>query len=459
MSRSGNPHVHQDYLARVRYSNALPPPPFYPKFLEIPNTGLSSGLYTSPHYASRLAREQPLNIEADAELGMPIDLVGIQGVFEGKEEKIMFEDDPAPLHPKDRELLRPINALGKPVASSNAVSFLRRTEYISSKSAVNKGAGANPLMGKSRTPKVKPAINKDDPLTILRGIVKGFNLAYPQDTYTGEDSVAGLRGESITEPEKQAWHKPKHPTKSDLKLLDSYPVLPDLDAFPDTSNYMLIKYQTNPSDISTHYDPRLDVALIRMLDPTSEENEAHEERKALIEATDPTAPVPLQEYRYDVLILKNSGSVDAVKRKFSTSEPIDDSTDGYDKYEPESDRHAFQYKRLRQYETYQQQSHLHNEWNDSVGLMLNDGEDGERLPRGAYMYPIVQKTSIRPKRLAPKMGQLARGSQAYAEDDSVQVIHGLDVAVRGMNEEEIKRIEEKRAQYDVQPASALDTEE
>lgn len=76
---------HQDYIAKVRYSNQLPPPPDPPKLLDIPGTGLAGGQYTSAGYASRLAREQPLNIEADAELGMPIDLVGIPGVFEGDE--------------------------------------------------------------------------------------------------------------------------------------------------------------------------------------------------------------------------------------------------------------------------------------------------------------------------------------------------------------------------------------
>jgi len=76
---------HQDYIARIRYSNTLPPPPNPPKLLEIPGTGLSGGQYTSAAFASRLAREQPLNIEADAELGMPIDLVGLPGVFEGDE--------------------------------------------------------------------------------------------------------------------------------------------------------------------------------------------------------------------------------------------------------------------------------------------------------------------------------------------------------------------------------------
>ena len=86
-SRSNGPDrsIHQDYIARIRYSNTLPPPPHPPKLLNIPNTGLSSGQYTAPGFASRLAREQPLNIEADAELGMPLDLVGMPGVFDGDE--------------------------------------------------------------------------------------------------------------------------------------------------------------------------------------------------------------------------------------------------------------------------------------------------------------------------------------------------------------------------------------
>ena len=84
----------QDYIARIRYSNTLPPPPFPPKLLEIPNSGLYNGIYTSAGFASRLAREQPLNIEADAELGMPIDLIGIPGIFEGNESGEMdFSQD------------------------------------------------------------------------------------------------------------------------------------------------------------------------------------------------------------------------------------------------------------------------------------------------------------------------------------------------------------------------------
>ena len=83
--RGGDRHVHQDYIARIRYSNVLPPPPNPPKLLDMPGTGLLDSQYTTPAFASRLAREQPLNIETDAEMGMPIDLVGLPGVFDGDE--------------------------------------------------------------------------------------------------------------------------------------------------------------------------------------------------------------------------------------------------------------------------------------------------------------------------------------------------------------------------------------
>jgi len=96
--KMARPVYHQDYIARIRYSNALPPPPFLPKFLDIPNTGLSTGQYTSAGFASRLAREQPLNIEADAELGMPIDLIGIKGVFDGDESGMSSQCTKNTLH-------------------------------------------------------------------------------------------------------------------------------------------------------------------------------------------------------------------------------------------------------------------------------------------------------------------------------------------------------------------------
>ena len=75
--------VHQDYIARQRYSNVLPPPPGAPKLVDIPMASLMA--YCHPSYGSRMARSEPLNIVADGFGGMPIDLVGMPGVMDGDE--------------------------------------------------------------------------------------------------------------------------------------------------------------------------------------------------------------------------------------------------------------------------------------------------------------------------------------------------------------------------------------
>ena len=76
-------NVHQEYIVRQRYSNALPPPTLGPKLLKIPKR--DSKYYASSAYAETVMQDQPINIEADGFLGMPIDLVGMPGVFDGDE--------------------------------------------------------------------------------------------------------------------------------------------------------------------------------------------------------------------------------------------------------------------------------------------------------------------------------------------------------------------------------------
>lgn len=84
-SHHSRSEVKQDYIARIRYSNKVPPPPNPPKLLNIPGTGLGDGHFLEGSYGARLVREQPLNIEVDSELGMPINLVGLPGIFDGDE--------------------------------------------------------------------------------------------------------------------------------------------------------------------------------------------------------------------------------------------------------------------------------------------------------------------------------------------------------------------------------------
>ncbi|GAB7346533.1 hypothetical protein MBLNU457_5215t2 [Dothideomycetes sp. NU457] len=395
---------HQDYIARVRYSNTLPPPPNPPKLLDIPGTGLSSGLYTSAAFASRLAREQPLNIEADAELGMPIDLVGIPGVFDGNEEAIMTRDPVPPVHPHDRALLRPLAALGKSAASSSGVSFLRRTEYISS----NQGQGrfesstSHDLLRLRNDPKRKrkqEVENKQDPNTMLRYVVKGFDIAYPHDVRKGPDSKEDnkVKGAAITDADVKAWANPKHPTNPSLQLLDSYPVLPDLDAVQERSlAFIVMRFNSNPSGMTDKYDPCLDVAMLK---PININEERHEDRMAAYEA-DLNLTQPAPEYDYELYMPENRQYVHGMKRKFDVKDPDNDDPSLYSHDEADGSK-SFRYNKIRTYETYQQAGDAENHYADTVALALHDPEldvGASRLKKGAYFYPIMQRTNIRQKR-------------------------------------------------------------
>ncbi|PON28030.1 hypothetical protein TGAM01_v203167 [Trichoderma gamsii] len=408
-ARSGERVIHQDFIARIRFSNALPPPPNPPKLLDIPNTGLSSGQYTTPGFASRLAREQPLNIEADAELGMPLDLVGMPGVFDGDERSIQAPSQPLALHPHDRALLRPIAALGKPKVAEANVSFLRRTEYISS--LVPKRFEANhprALLAKSRRPAKRPEPAADSPQVIKRKIDKGFEIA-EQD---------------LKDPKRI-----KHPSKKHLKLVDALPLVPDLDAFPDSGAYVTIKFLTNPVSSSNEYDNRLRSGLFRPIDRTAAEEAALE---AAMEAynQDPVSnPKPANLMNYDFYLGQSRADADRFRRKFD----VDDADrDDDDLYTHRGDTGGyFQFNRIRAYETAQETELDHpTKYEDEIILSTNE-KDTDSSQKAVFYYPIMQRSTIRPQRTR----NIARTNYGLAEDDEPQVVDQLDLTVDDPTEE------------------------
>ncbi|KAI6876256.1 Paf1 complex protein [Hortaea werneckii] len=452
--------VHQDYIARIRYSNALPPPPHPPKLLEIPGTGLAGGEYTSAAYASKLAREQPLNIEADAELGMPIDLIGVPGIFEGDNRAIFTSETPQPIDPKDKQLLKPLAALGKGNALGAPVSFLRRTEYTASQApqhfANATSKDLNRLRNDPKRRKVQ-SVDKEDPINILRNIAKGFDIAYPEDAFRGEDSTTTLRGAAPTDAEIKAWANPKHPTKPELKLLDSYPVLPDLDALPTSGAYIVTKFQANPFGVSETYDQRLDCGLLYPIDDPAKQ--AEHQRKMDEWDSNSNKPQPLIEYDYDFYAPNDPTAVRGIKRKFDANDPDHDDPSLYseeaaaaaagteDGGDSETSR-FFKYNRVRTYETYNQVGNPDKFYDDSIALSLHDPETDvgtvpgylKRLAKAAYYYPIIQRTALRAKR---KVGRGMLPSQLDEER-----IDEFNVTVGDFPEEALETLREKRGELD-----------
>lgn len=357
---------------------------------------------------------------------------------------------PQPLHPADRLLLRPPTALGKGAASARDASFLRRTEYTTSHMSGGmkfESSNSSNTM-RVRKKRVRANVSEDDPINIARHIIKSFNIAYPQDTYTGPDSASNLRGADVLPEEKQAWKVPKHPRDAKLQLHSSYPLLPDLDATPDTGHYMMFKFSAPPVKTSDgSYDPRLDVALLRPLGQTVEdqalflhEQEAHKE--------DPTLPQPLPRYQYEFFLPPERAKVHAIRRNFTENDP-DDATLPFDLAADPDDpdappRKYFKFENIRTYETEKQSADPDDTYGDFVALALHDPDAHEddalrsgTLVKGAYFYPIVQRTQIRGR----------RPGRINLVGDEAQKVHVIEAVARPP-EGEVERRNEKRMLYD-----------
>lgn len=293
----------------------------------------------------------------------------------------------------------------------------------------------------------KQSVNKEDPINIMRNIVKGFDIAYPHDAYKGEDSTTNLRGAQATDAETSAWKNPKHPSNSDLKLLDSYPIVPDLEAIPSAGFYMVMKFISNPVQTKGSYDDRLDTAIIKPV-PDEAAEAKYEEKYRDWEESKSTKPAPIREYDYDYYLPDSHEVVNNLKRKLDVNDPEKDDDALYPEEGLDSGS-GFKFTRLRTYETYTQHGDLENLYNDSVALALHDPEtasgSGKRLAKGAYFYPLVQRTALRPQRLI--------GSRQYETKDVVDELH---VRIADPSEETVEHQMERRALFDpsVKPAEA-----
>ncbi|KAI0481481.1 RNA polymerase II-associated [Xylaria cf. heliscus] len=384
-SSRGGEHrpVHQDYIARIRYSNALPPPPNPPKLLDIPNTGLASGQYTAPGFASRLAREQALNVEADAELGMPLDLIGMPGIFDGDESSIQAPSQTPSihsLHPHDRALLRPLQTLGKPKPADSAVSFLRRTEYISSVTTKGKHeAGAlrslNPTPLKRPTKRPSPEPDKDSPAYVKRKTDQSFSIA-----------AAHLKDKS----------RVRHPTKRHLKLVESFPMVPDLDAFPDYGGYFTIKFTNNPVPASGVYDKRLLNAVINPGALPEEAEAAYKLAKQAHERDPANNPKPTNPQTYNYFLSDSLESSEKFNQRFDVLNPDRDDDDLYTSRNSEG-QGCFQFRFVRTYET-KDEVELDNATKYDEELLIAFNSDEMLDQKAVYYSPVIHRVVMKPQR-------------------------------------------------------------
>lgn len=356
----------------------------------------------------------------------------------------MAQPGPRQYHPKDKALLKPLNALGKPASASEQVSFLRRTEYTASSGPQMMASGSSKDLLRLRNDPRRnmKARDKDDPINILKHIVKGFDVAYPKDAYKGDDSADNIKGAQVTNDDIKAWAKPRHPTNPDLELLDEYPVLPDLDALPQSGYYVVVKFISNPVGDTQQYDTRLDTAIL--LPKEDAEREAVFKQKEDEWNEQSGKPRPMREFDYDYYLPEEVDAVRGLKRKLDVNDPQNEDEELYTDMNAAGARN-FSFKRLRAYETYTQVGDADNFYNNSIAMALHDPDTevgaaegtNHRLNKGAYFYPVIQRTAIRPKR---KVGM--------AFDDAEGRVDGLEVRIREMDDEEKANQQSVKASFD-----------
>lgn len=186
---------------------------------------------------------------------------------------------------------------------------------------------------------------------------------------------AVIRGFDVANPAKGKWALPKHPMKPDVKAVNTWPVLPDLEAHPDGMGYVIVKLSTNPVATTSHREEKLDFALLR---PWNDEGAA-------------------EDYKFHYYLPDGDAVSKGVKRKYHS---VDTSSDGYTHTSTEG-RKFYRFKRHRAYEYVVPPEVMKEPYREVVLVMHNgdeDADDGEGRQRGAYFSPIFQRNSLRPMR-------------------------------------------------------------
>jgi hypothetical protein len=410
----------QDYIARIRYNNSLPAPIGPPKLLDIPNTAFAQ--YTDTSFASALARSEPLNIEVDSELGMPLDLVHCPRVFEG-DDSVLRPIEPTPqVDPRDRLLLRPAASLGKPIARTasggSTVSFLRRTEYISaeqSRSSFKSTTSEQLVAIPSNKRRLQTRPEDNDPVRILAAVLKGFDVANPNpdDRNAAQQFAAGDKAAQNAE---RNWKELKHPNKPGVKAVETWPLLPHLDGMSDTGGYMVFKFLSAPTDQGKEgsRDFRIDTSVFQPVEyPADEEDEAIDRKE-----------------QFDFYIPDSTSTAKAVKRKFAYDSDADEEEE-------------FRYNYVRRYETKDHRTYTSfDQQPEEVALRFHKGD--ENLPRGAYFYPILTRSTIRPKR----KNKLQFSATQRDREEEEPPAEALKLKIREMDPEEKRRREVFVARYE-----------
>lgn len=403
MSKPQKP-VRQEYIAKVRYINSLPPPSLNPKFLKYNVSENNTPTQENEHLMSSLFRKENFTQfigQIDDEFGMPLNLLQNRGFLDGSNEKAIFGTN-VPLHPKDRALLRDAG-IGRVNKSEPGVSFLRRTEYIAEKQAATKS-------DEKTVTTIKETTELHDPDAQLRAVEQSFDSA--QETLTDLDKL-------------------KHPRRKHLRAVSTFPLLPDTSML-DTK-FLTVKF-TGSASLSRE---------LRTLERQEKDlYDATFQKDSLLSAI--YRPITSEDGEWvSFYQLRDKRTLGELKEKLEST----DREQPLNLLDEEEDGDSFKFKHSKNYDMqYQRFSKPYEE----LALKLVS-EPGSKKRRAAYYYPVSGRVELK-KHRASANTEINR----FLDNSTMDVIN---FKLREPNTSELKKMDSIRSEYDPMEYEGEDEED
>ncbi|CAH7675317.1 Paf1-domain-containing protein [Phakopsora pachyrhizi] len=425
-------------LIRHRYLNPFPAPPFPPKLLHI---STDPSRYAGYRFLSQLENEREIQVLADSDLGMPIELgleadgsYGLGTYWEG-DPSVVCPDQPNPRQSTSKSLeaddlallIDPSPAPGSSISignghlSSNSHLNISNTPHRSSKTINQVDSPMRPNSTPITADRKKVDVTWLRRTEYFNEIPRKSNVETPSLTRTKSqlNLLPKTRTERLEEINKgfevvknQSLDRLVHPKKSNLKAIDSFELLPDQNTWPNS--YHLFRFQENPSDMNQKFsskdnDLRLERSILRPIKVKGEARLAYY-LPVSVEDTLKYQKLQLSNKTIDELLTEDeNGNVEENEADDDNEEEDKEDSD-QSKVKNDHSEPTHELRFVRDYEIvqskYLNQHLLIFDDGKSTETQLEDSNSNigkERRKKGAYFHPIGGFNILRKRR--PKLNE------------------------------------------------------